>query len=264
VKKHDLYWGAALLTLGVLLLVDRLLGISLWKVIGPLFLIALGLWFIWGVRRDTPDLEAEEVTIPLKDAGQARIRIKHGAGRLHIGAGAGLDELISGTFYGGVDHREVLHGDTLEVEMQAKGGQFPQFLKPWALGKGLDWNMALNGDLAIALHLETGAASAELDLENLCITELVLKTGVSSTEVALPAEAGYTRVSIESGVASASFRVPEGVAARIQSSSGLASIDVDESRFPRKGDIYESPDYEGSQNRVDIKVQMGLGSVSIR
>jgi hypothetical protein len=111
--------------------------------------------------------------------------------------------------------------------------------------------------------LETGASETRLDLDDLQISELRLKTGASSTNVNLPAQAGFTRVMVESGAASVDIRIPQGVAARIRSRGGLSSLSLDRSRFPRTGDTYQSADYDTALNKVDIDVQMGVGSVTI-
>ena len=68
----------------------------------------------------------------------------------------------------------------------------------------------------------------------------------------------------EAGAASLTFLVPTGVAARIGTKMGLGSIQVDESRFPRMGDGYQSTDYATAENRVDLDIQGGVGSVRIR
>ena len=59
------------------------------------------------------------------------------------------------------------------------------------------------------------------------------------------------------------MNVPAGVAARIRSRMALGSSDVDEARFPRTSNGYESPDFATATNRVDIDVQGGVGSVRI-
>ncbi|MDZ4159985.1 MAG: hypothetical protein U1B80_09360, partial [Anaerolineaceae bacterium] len=56
-------------------------------------------------------------------------------------------------------------------------------------------------------------------------------------------------------------RVPESVAARIRVEAGLAGVDVNTQRFPRRNGGYETPDYESAENRVDISVETGVGSL---
>jgi hypothetical protein len=90
-----------------------------------------------------------------------------------------------------------------------------------------------------------------------------LQTGASETRVLLPRAAGATRVRAEAGAASLILEVPAGVAARIRTRMALGNSRVDEARFPRVGDGYESPDYATAVNRIDVDVQGGVGSVRI-
>jgi len=43
----------------------------------------------------------------------------------------------------------------------------------------------------------------------------------------------------------------------------LGSVSVDQNRFPRTGAVYQSPDYDTAQNRIDIEVQAGIGSLQV-
>jgi hypothetical protein len=266
-SKSNLFWGLILVLLGTLLLLNSvgILSVNVWSLIGPLALIAFGLWVLWGVFVGGPSAETEEATIPLEGAGRARVRIRHGAGRLHVDGSAGPGELATGTFGGGLDHRVRREGDRLDVEMRTPPHSFPFFMMPWwGLRGGLDWSLGLNGEVPLSLDLETGASDARLDLADLRVTDLQLQTGASATRLTLPANAGHTRVEVHSGAASVSIRVPEGVAARMRIKSGLAGITVDRSRFPRTGDTYQSADYDTASNRVDLDIETGVGSVDVR
>src|SRR4030065_2413091 len=105
-KRSGLIWGAVLVILGIILLVDNLglldaVGINLWDLIWPLLLILFGVWILWGTFGRQRTLESEQVTIPDEGASQAEIRFNHGAGRLAIAAGASAGNLVEGTFAGG-------------------------------------------------------------------------------------------------------------------------------------------------------------------
>jgi hypothetical protein len=43
----------------------------------------------------------------------------------------------------------------------------------------------------------------------------------------------------------------------------LGSTQIDEARFPRIGDIYQSLDYATAENRVDMDIQAGVGSLRV-
>jgi hypothetical protein len=246
----------------LILLLDNLglLGnIDVWNLLWPFFLIALGAWILLGtIFRRAP--ETEHASIPLEGAQSARVRVRHGAGRLEVSAGAGIGLLAEGDFTGGLEYHSKLQGNSAEVKMSPPEQTFPF---AWSPGTTLDWSFGLTRDIPLSLDYETGASESRLNLRELRMTELRLKTGASSTTIDLPANAGYTRVSVESGAASVNINVPEGVAARIQTRGGLSTIQVDTQRFPQTGNVYQSVDYETAANKVEMDIQMGVGSVSI-
>jgi len=259
-RRNEFFWGGALIVVGVLLLLGILFQVNVWALIGPLFLIALGVWVIWGIYRRPAAAPAESAAVPLEGAGRARIKVHHGAGRLVIGAGAEAGNLLDGNFAGGLRVQARHEQDQLEVELHPG-----RTWGPWVVGTpGLAWNLRLNPDVPLSLKLETGGNEALLDLTELQVQELRLSTGASSTEVLLPAHAGVTMVKVGAGVATVRLRVPEGVAARFKFEGGLATANVDTNRFPRVGKAYCSPDYDTATNKVEIKVEAGVGSVDLR
>jgi len=266
-RNSALFWGGILIVFGGLLLLDNLnlLPFDFWKLFWPLFLILLGLWTLWGVFMPRRALESEQVAIPLEGASRARVHIQHGAGQLTLHGGAGSGELVNGTFGGGLDYHAQREGDELNVKMRM-ARRDDWFFAPWMWGgRGLlDWSFSLNGGIPVALDLKTGASDMQLDLTDVRVTDFRLETGASSTRLTLPAQAGFTRAAIDGGATSIKVRVPPGVAARIVASGGAASIDVDQSRFPRLGAAYQSPDYETAPNRVEMDIHVGAGSVDVR
>ncbi len=264
-RKGTLFWGAILILLGILLLINSFVQIDIGKFFWPLILILLGLWVLWGVFSTPRTLETEEAVIPLEGARQARIRMRHGVGRLRVGGGARPDELLSGSFGGGLEQRVKRAGDTLDIEVKVRvsAAHFP-FPWMWGPRSTLDWTVDLNEEIPLSLNLETGASDTSLDLTDLRVTDLRVQTGASATKITLPADAGYTKASISSGAASVQVRVPEGVAARVKVSGDMADIRVDKGRFPRAGGVYQSEDYATAQNKVDIAINTEVGSVSVR
>lgn len=261
-RRGSIFWGFLVIGFGILLLLDNLgyLGnINVWRLIWPIFLIALGGWILIGVyfRRS---VESEHFEVPLEGTTQARMRLQHGAGKIQIMAGAGPGNLVEGEIAGGLDLDKRQKGETLDLRLKAAWGGFPF---DWSPGQTLDWNLRVSRDVRLSFILETGASEANLDFGELQVSEIVLKSGASSTRLTLPSEAGYTRVKIEAGAASVKIAVPEGVAARIASQSGLSSINVSTQRFPKSGNVYESSDYAFAENKVEIDVEMGVGSVVV-
>ena len=264
--RRKAFWGLCLLLVGVVLLLENLgylafLGVSAWQLIWPVALIGVGVWILVGSKLG-PNWESRDIIVTLESATEAEIQLDYGAGALHIETGAGASELLNGTFEGGVEHRVQRDGDLTKVRIGSTPGVFLPV--HWGPHYSRKWTVQLTDQIPITLTVKTGASDCRLDLEHLKVTALHLKSGASSTVVTLPANAGYTEVQGSSGAASVSLRIPEGVAARIQTHGGLSSTSVDQRRFPRLGAYYISPNYETAENRADIRLDMGVGSISIR
>ncbi|MCX7038969.1 MAG: LiaF-related protein [Spirochaetes bacterium] len=251
--------GIILIVLGAITLM------GIFHVFWPLLLIAVGVLIVAGASWRRGEAVREQAAVALDGAQEAAIRVRHGAGKLSIGAGTAPGDLLSGSFGGGLDALKSRDGGRLAVEMRVKDRDVSHFVFPWTRGNigVLDWDFVFNTAVPLTLALETGASESRLLLTDLQVRELSVSTGASSTIVDLPARAGMTRVRVESGAASVKLRVPAGVAASISIRSALAGIRVDTSRFPKAGDSYRSADYDSAANRVEISVETGVGSIEI-
>ena len=104
-----------------------------------------------------------------------------------------------------------------------------------------------------------------LDLRDLNVKLLDVDSGAVSTTVVMPAAAGETRAVFDIGAASLDIEIPPGVAARVRIDSGLTSVQVDQSRFPRAGEgEYRSEDFGTATNRIDLEINAGVSSVRVR
>lgn len=297
-RRHGIFWPIVLILAGLLLLADNLgllpPGVSGWGLFWPILLMGLGVWILWGMSRGryassqrphpnhhqaeeqsqanvgasattaSTAAPAELVAIPLADAQRAQVVLHHGAGQLHVAGGAAADQLLAGEFAGGLKYSTRRDGDLLVADLRTATTAETLFTDcPWARQGGLAWKVRLNPAIPMALEFETGANEARLNLSETRVTDLHLKTGASATEVILPTSAGYTRVRVEAGAASVRIQVPGGVAARIQLEGALSGTGVDPARFPKRGDGYESPDYNTAANRVEIEAHSALGSIEV-
>jgi hypothetical protein len=267
-KRQKLIWGLILLLVGVLLLADNLglfadLPVGIWQIIWPVALIALGIWVLWATTRGkTYSGEEEHRVVPVEGSKRAEIALDYGAGEFSVESGTEPGAILSGDFEGGVETRIRREGGTANVRLSNPSRAF---WLPWTWSASFRhrWSVRLTDQLPLDLTVKVGASDCRLDLTECRVERLRLDTGASSTRVQLPARAGHTEVTGSSGAASVSVKVPEGVAARIRASGGVASINVDRKRFPRQGQVYVSPDYETAENTVDIDLDMGVGSLSI-
>ncbi len=162
----------------------------------------------------------------------------------------------------GLDARVQRSGDVLQARLRPRDA----FNWPGAIGPdrySLDWTLALTPDVPLALDLQTGASDNHIDLTGLRVTDLRIECGASSTHVRLPSGSGHTRVDLHYGAASLELQVPEGVAARIRVRGALMGVAIDQRRFPRSGDEYQSPDFASATDRVEIDAEGGVGSIKV-
>lgn len=204
--------------------------------------------------------------VPVENATHARIRFEHAAGQLRVRAGADPNRLLDGDFG---EHTEMdvrRKGEEVEAVLRPIGADWRAWIDPnsW-IGprRPFDWDVQLNSTIPLALEFATGADKSVLDLSELHVAEVVLNTGMSETELTLPAASGFTMVDVRSGLADITIRVPPGVAASIHGNLGLASLAVDQTRFHPIADGFESPDFPTATNRVQIRVEGGLEAVKV-
>jgi hypothetical protein len=263
-RSGSFFWGALIILIGLAFLLGTLFSVNVWPFLLPAVVIFAGVWILVASQIRPRRLDNEAITIPLQGAVRADLRLRHGAGRLLLRGGTGPQNLLEGTFTGGVRHSEHLAGDVLDAELRVPEEIWmngPWMFGPWT---PITWDLRLNTGLPLTLDFETGAGESRIDLSDVRAVDIRLKTGASSTEMTLPARAGTGRMKVQSGAASVVLRIPDGVAAHIEVESGLAGIKVDAARFPPSGSGYESPDYAAAANKFDIKIETGVGAVEIR
>jgi hypothetical protein len=219
----------------------------------------VGLWIILGVYWKPAPSPDDTFSIPLGAAQSVRYVFSHGAGQIEICGGAPAGQAIIGTSGVGMNRRSYLSGDQLEVRVEAG----PSFIPLIGPNEGV-WRFQLTEEVPALLTVESGASVLNIDLKDVLATRLALKTGASGTNVTMPAR-GVSLLDVESGAASINIRVPDVTAARIRVKEGLMSIHVDTNRFPRlDSGIYQSPNFDAAQNRTEINLQSGLGTVSVK
>jgi len=263
-RREQLIWGVVLVLLGGLMLANALgirlpNGSSLMSIFWPLFLILLGGWILLGVFiKRNPGTES--VSVDLQGSTEAKVKISHGAGQFRLHSGAEYNELAHGTFVGGLEQKATKNGNRLDVSMRPMRDilTFPF----WGSLNRIDWDLSMNAHIPTALELNLGANESTIDLSDMKITDLKVKSGATDLRITLPLD-GRLNAEFEIGAASTTLVIPDGVEARLQATLGAAELNIDKNRFPRNGSFYESAKYESSPNAVNIKISAGAASIKI-
>lgn len=255
-RRERISWFAPLLLIGLggfFLLRDLDLVES--EFVWPAILIVGGLALILGTtRRGT--VETSSIDVPLDNASRARVRVDHGGGELRVSSLPAVSRSLCQGTVAAVEQRVHKSGDRLDVVLRQRHAS-------WFRSLGREFRIDFNPGVELELDFHTGATDSRLDLEDLLVRSLELKTGASSTTVIAPSR-GHTVASVDAGAASVEFRVPGGVAARISVDAGLADVDIDTTRFLPSGGGYESPDYTTSVNRLELRIKGGVAGFKVR
>jgi hypothetical protein len=110
---------------------------------------------------------------------------------------------------------------------------------------------------------EVGAAEfTARHLGNLNAERIEVDAGVGSLMLWLTGEwERNAQVSIDMGLGSLELMVPEGLGVRLRKDSFLTSLDSE--GLVKRGDVYESLDYDDADRRVTIDLDAAFGSVKI-
>lgn len=259
-KRDNIFWGTALILVGILLFLQNqgIIG-NVFQFFWPLALMLVGGWIILNVYWRPAASEEETFMVPLGAARSLRFKLSHGAGQIEIQGGAPAGQALIGSTATGMNQHSHMNGDQLNVHVEA-GPSFVPFLGP---SQGV-WRFQLTQEIPSTVVVESGASSLDINLRDVPATRVELKTGASSSNVTVPAR-GVSLLDVEAGAASVNIRVPEATAARIRVEEGMHAVSVDTSRFPRlDSGIYQSSSYETAVDRADINIEAGLGSVTVK
>jgi hypothetical protein len=206
------------------------------------------------------ELQTESQSVELGDAKSVSVKIKIGAGDLKVNGGA--EKLLGADFTYNVAELKPevkLTGGTLVIWEPGNEGQID-----W---RGItdfrnEWSLRLNNDLPMNLSLEMGAGTSDLQLADLSLTGLDILLGAG--ECTLDLSGDWERdldVTIETGAAEVTLRLPKGVGVRVEVGRGPTAIFA--SGLTQDGSVYTNAAYGTSDVTLNIKMQAGIGQINL-
>lgn len=147
---------------------------------------------------------------------------------------------------------------TLSLRQNQQVGGFPFF----GSGQSPRWDLHVNPNVSLDLRVNTGSGKSELDLSGLKLRSLDVNGGVGETTITFPSGTGLTTAKVNGGVGNLSLLIPEDVEARITVNKGIGNFNTDE-RFQQSGNIYQTRSFSNSANKLDLNLNLGVGSVEV-
>ena len=230
----------------------------------------------WGLAVANPAsstslaINSESISVKSHGAQSARLNLTLAAGDLTLTGGAPPGLLLAGGSQSPLtavtDQRvsvDYVGGGRHEVDVRLNADWSFQFPPRRGNSSSPRWILRHAEGIPTDIRIETGASDLNLDLRELNVQSLNVDGGAADIDVVLPANAGRTTADFSIGAAELDITVPDGVAAQIDFEGGISSLNIDESRFPKQGDRYVSPDFESAANRVTIKIEAGVSDITI-
>jgi hypothetical protein len=259
-------WPLALIAVGVDMLTQGRYRLPVW--IGAL-VVAVVLWGSnlgatgpwWSIAGVTTTGSTVNVSHALDGAVAGRVALDLGVGRVTVDGNASSGTLVSGTIRTGagesIEEAVAFDGTLREVRIASRQERIGTIGGP---GDQREWNLSLSRVVPIALNVSAGVGEVTLDLGSVQLTGVDYRGGVGESTVRLPA--GSYVGDFDFGVGAATITVPSGAAVRVAVSSGLGRVTV-RGDLRRDGDVYTSPNYDTASERVTLRVNVGVGAITI-
>ena len=292
-RKSGIVGPLILIGLGIVFLLGYLgvITTTMWDVIvslWPLLLIAVGLDLIIGRRSVLGTLlvliivlavfvggvyvletgapgstqDGEQIRIPSAGVSNALVQFKPAAGYLYVSAVREPGEdLVSGYVrpFSGEHVTQIvqLQTDPASVSLQSEGAIIMPALGRWSIQPS--WDFSLHPVLVKDLNIDMGLGRAELDLTHQEIESFTTSMGLGQTVIRLP-RSGQFRGDIKGGMGDLLVVIPEGLDVRYLASVGLGYVDSPVG-YTRKGDYFESSDYDKAKDAADLFIELGMGII---
>ncbi|QCR21263.1 toast rack family protein [Pontibacter sp. SGAir0037] len=145
-----------------------------------------------------------------------------------------------------------------------------------------NWDVSINKNVPLSLHIALGAGDATIDLRNSSLRKLQMETGAGSCNVNLQGSKAEQieintgvgeldldlsgnwnhnlAVEINGGIGSMNVKVPKGTGVSVQTSVlGSKSLNG----FKKSGGVHKNSAYGKTKNTITIQISGGLGSIDV-
>lgn len=120
----------------------------------------------------------------------------------------------------------------------------------------------LNPKLKWDFNFEIGAGAIDFDFSPYHVSAINLDAGAASIEMKLSDKAPVSNIDIDAGASSVTLKVPANARCRVKLDAVLSSKNLE--GFTKKKDgYYESDNFNGNGNLININVDAGMSSVTI-
>jgi DNA-binding MarR family transcriptional regulator len=125
-------------------------------------------------------------------------------------------------------------------------------------------SVALNASIPWSVEVRSGLSGSKLDLRDVALQELRVKSGTSGLEMWLGRPEGVVPVRLMQGSDKVKIHLVAGAAGRINLKQGGSNLNLDGRRIASSGPtIWHSPDYNPTAGRYEISLHSGVNNLTV-
>lgn len=121
----------------------------------------------------------------------------------------------------------------------------------------------LNDDVVWNFNIDTGAVNGTIDMSDLKVKSIDMDTGAANMKLIFGSKYNSTDVKIDAAASSFNIVVPENSGVKIKVDGVLNNTNLNNLNWLRQGEYYVSPNYDSAENKINIDIDMGAGSLNI-
>lgn len=260
-------WPVMLLGIGIDILIGRRR--SLWlNLLGFLVMIVLIAGVLWISGLTTPGekiASGQQVEFQLQDADKAEIEIVPASGTLIIEDLTTPDLLLAGSVPEPgqgqtITQKYELVDQTAYLSLRSEGG----FIYiPGPQSSSNTWELGITREAPIKLQVDLGAGEAQLDLSDVLLSNLNYQIGVGTSTITLPGQMSY-EAKIEAAIGTVTIDVPNDVGVKIHISTALVTRSLPSGYTESVDNVFNSPNYEQAEHKIELFVNLAIGTVTVK
>ncbi|HPR65388.1 MAG TPA: DUF5668 domain-containing protein [Thermoanaerobaculia bacterium] len=270
------FWPVILIALGLDIVLARanpwISGLVAIFFVVVLFLISGTHEMARMIKEDTCELSSQAVMIPIEEATEGKLFLQFAGGDINVKAGNQessyfLEGSVRLPVKETLEVEQILENNVLKVTLSESRAKHHIRLHGLQRNQPKDrLTLNLNRTFPTALDLNLDAVTADLNLEDTTVTDLTLDLDAGTGRVRLPVLSkeveGSADISIDVGTLT--LWIPESCSARIHTNTDISTRIIDEERFPRKGEDYESENFDSSPCRWTLKIDADVSTVTVK
>lgn len=237
--------GYIIIGIGVVWLLVSLLGLPLW----PLLLLGIGVLMLTGNLRPG-DVQHHHFSAPIAKAESAEVHLNLEMGETVIHALSDETALFDAELAHLGDVAFSVSGEQHQIVDLKHAENFHfRWLNPanWlSFLDDLSWDIGLNSTLPTQLYINGGVGKTALNLGDLNLTGLDVKTGMGEVDLTLPAPNKSYDASLKGGMGEFKINISDGAALNLDIHGGMGEFKI---KTPKN-------------SAVHIQSKMGIGEVN--